>query len=345
MPRSAGFTLIELLVVIAILLTVTLLAFDVLTDDRAQLRYDDTRARLAALERAILGRLGPADPAAVGGFVADNGRLPENVAELLSAGSLKTQAAQTPLFDPQPDTSSCANNGGETTLTDPSALLVKGHRGSYLGGLAFNGRLRDGWGNENGDALLDAANFGWSFDNTSVSQQLLLTSLGADNAAGGDDYAADVASTIRPLDWQVPIGGWTVRVVNRSGADIAASGYLSASLLVFVNNSSGGYWRQFSSNTTAGCLDGTGDGLVNGEPCPPGLDLVFPISQCGLSGIPQGRHLLALVRRTTNAGTSSGDTVHTWTDTTSSPSATRPVVAQITAVAGMALPAARLEIR
>jgi type II secretory pathway pseudopilin PulG len=62
-----------LLVVIAILSMVTLLAFSVSTDDRAQLRYNDTRARLQALERAILGRFGPADPAAVGGFVADNG--------------------------------------------------------------------------------------------------------------------------------------------------------------------------------------------------------------------------------------------------------------------------------
>ena len=75
MPHSAGFTLIELLVVIAILSTVTLLAFDVSTDDRAQLRYNDTRVRLGQLERAILGRLGPVDAASVGGFVADNGEL------------------------------------------------------------------------------------------------------------------------------------------------------------------------------------------------------------------------------------------------------------------------------
>lgn len=362
LPRSAGFTLIELLVVIAILSTVTLLAFDVSTDDRAQLRYDDTRARLAALERAILGRLGPADPAAVGGFVADNGRLPENVAELLSADALMAQTALTPVFDPLPDTSTCANNGGETTPSPfkdasskdiPAALLVKGHRGNYLGGLAFNGRFRDGWGNEAADATADAANFGWSFvkDTTVTPAQLRIASLGTDNVAdssgGGTGYAADTEATIRTTDWQVPIGGWSVQVFNKSGNDISTSANLSASLIVFVNDSSGGHWQRLSSDTvTVDCLDGTGDGLVNSTSCSASFTLTFssgcyptdPSSNHGT--VPQGRHLLVLVDSGSTGGTwSSADKVYRRLSTS------LPAVTQITAVAGMALPAARLEIR
>jgi prepilin-type N-terminal cleavage/methylation domain-containing protein len=366
MARGGGFTLIELLVVIAILSTVTLLAFNVSTDDRAQLRYNDTRARLQALERAILGRLGPADAAAVGGFAADNGRLPASVAELLSAEGLAAQAALAPVFDPTPDASStasaCFNDGGpgETTLDDAvdatgAPLLVKGHRGNYLGGLAFNKRFRDGWGNEGGAA--DALNFGWALD-AAVTHSLKIASLGVDNLVGGDDYAADVSATIQPGDWRVPLGGWTVRVRvhNRSGSDIPATPtaniHLSASLLVFVNDTSGGKWRQFSSNTaTVSCLDGDGDGLVSDGAsgtvscdASASVDLIFPETQCsGLSSIPQGRHLLVLVKRKSASGTNTDDAPYTWNDGATD----RPIVTQITAVAGMTLPEThfKLEIR
>ena len=147
---ARGFTLIELLVVVAVMSSVALLTFGVATEDRAQLRYNDTRTRLGQLERAILGRLGPVDAASVGGFVADNGEIPTSIAQLLAADSnWKTQAALAPVFDPEPKKTTCENDGGnETTLADSSVLLVKGHRGNYLGGAAFNGRFRDGWGNE-----------------------------------------------------------------------------------------------------------------------------------------------------------------------------------------------------
>ncbi|MDR0578329.1 MAG: type II secretion system protein GspG [Candidatus Accumulibacter sp.] len=363
-PRTRGFTLIELLVIVAILSTVTLLVFETSADDRSQARYNDTRARLQAIERAILGRLGPADAAALGGFAADNGRLPANIAELLSAGSgWQAQEALKPIFEPQPG-AKCENKGGasQVELDDASALLVKGHRGNYLGGLAFNGRFRDGWGNENGDGTQDGSNFGWLVtDGETVPpplprHHLTIGSLGADNAPGGEGYAADVAAAILPGDWRVPIGGWTVRVVSRPGKDFPPnitpiSVNLSASLLVFVNGPGKGHWKQFSSNTiNVTCLDGTGDGLVNGSPCAASVDLFFPATQCGESSIPQGRHLLALVERINADGTASaGDKVRTWDDTSPPASPTspvpRPVVTQITAVAGMALPEARLEIR
>lgn len=337
-----GFTLIELLIVVAILSTVAMISFSVSDDDRAQLRYHDTRQRLQSIERAILGHLGPSESKALSGFVADNGNLPSDLLSLLSAGSLLPQAAQTPIFDPLPDGTTCANNGShETALSDASALLIKGHRGNYLGGLAVNQKFRDGWGNEHPEIASDAKNFGWIVD-TAVTQQLTLSSLGADNATGGSDYAADASSKILATDWRVPIAGWTIGVHNRSGSDLSATTYLAASLLVFVNNSSGGYWQQFSSNTTSvACLDGNGDGLVSGSSCGSSVTLSFPALPCAATGsIPQGRHLLVLVRRNAASGSSSADAPYFW-----SSSSSRPVAAQITAIAGMTLPETVLEIR
>ena len=338
-----GFTLIELLVVVAILSAASLLAFGIVTEDRAQIRYDDTRLRLQSLRRAILGQLGPVNPEVVGGFVADNGDLPSDLATLVHAGSLLAQGVHSPLFDPVPDTATCASNGGEIVLSDSSAVLVKGHRGDYLGGLTFNGRFRDGWGNENGDPATDALNFGWSIEGTSPS--LTVTSLGNDNAAGGsDDFAADRSLSITANDWQVPLQGWSVRLVART--DIPASQPLSVSLLVFRNTAAGGQWRRYSTPISSVCLDGNGDGLVGGSACPQSsLTLSFTAhckagdTSSGATVVPQGRHLL-LVTGHTGALWSTGDSPY-W----DAPINTRQSLARIDAVTGMALPEVRLELR
>lgn len=350
---ARGFTLIELLVVVAVLSSVALLAFGVATEDRAQLRYNDTRTRLGQLERAILGRLGPVDAASVGGFVADNGDLPTSIAQLLAADSKwKTQAALAPIFDPKPDTVSCENNSSELPLADSSALLVKGHRGNYLGGAAFNGRFRDGWGNESSSD--DASNFGWVVT-PATDRSLTITSRGADNVANdpnASDFTADVARTISSGEWLVPIGGWSVEVANYSGKDIQTK-KISASLLVFHNDdsTSHGHWRRYSTAVSSVCLDGDSDGLVAGVPCPQSVTLTFPVG-CfpdetaavaiarGHDKIPQGRHLLVLVENSKETPWDGTDAVYF----ASSPT-TRPIATQITVVAGMALPAARLEIR
>ncbi|MFT3848566.1 MAG: prepilin-type N-terminal cleavage/methylation domain-containing protein [Propionivibrio sp.] len=343
---SRGFTLIELLVVVAILSAAAMLALGSVDTDRAQQRYDETRNRLALLERAVLGRLGPPDAALLGGFVADNGVLPTDVATLLDAGTFAARTALSPVFDPQPDTATCANNGGgETTLSDASAALVKGHRGSYLGGAAANGVFRDGWGNENPDAGADALNFGWAVAYNDSQESLTLASLGADNQAGGDDYAADQASTLRAADWLLPIAGWTVRVVNYTGADIAAR-KMHASLLIYANDAGGGRWRRYSTAAATLCLDGTGDGLVDGAPCAQSATLSFGAGchpgdpHAGHQRIPQGRHLLVLVNDADATPWTADDAV-----VFASSPATRPIAAQVNAVAGFALPETRLELR
>lgn len=339
-PAPAGFTLIELLVVVAILSAASLLAFGIVTEDHAQIRYDDTRLRLQSLRQAMLGQVGPAGPDSIGGFVADNGDLPSDLATLLQPGNLLAQGVLSPLFDPQPDTASCASNGGETTLADSGALLVKGHRGDYLGGLAFNGHFRDGWGNVDSNGATDALNFGWSLGGTNPA--LTVSSLGTDNVAGGVDFAADRSLSIAAADWQLPLQGWTVRVLNYSGADLPSQ-KMAVSLLVFRNTASGGQWLRYSTAVADVCLDGTGDGLVSGSSCPASVTFNFAANckagdgSSGPSQIPQGRHLLLVTGDTDNTLWNATDSAE-WTSGKRS-------FTRIDAVAGIALPEARLELR
>lgn len=354
---ATGFTLIELLVVVAILSAASLLAFGSLGEDRLQLRHDDTRQRLLLLRNAVLGQSGPSAAAsAVSGFVADNGRLPADLATLLGAGSLEPRAPRAAIFDPQPDASSCENDGSsnDLTLLVPAALLIKGHAGDYLAGQAINGRFRDGWGNVASSD--DALNFGWQLSHDAAGQALEITSYGMDNAAGGSDFAADRQLSVNAGDWLLPLAGWTVTVRNLTGHDINAnSDGLSVSLLVYVNTTSGGRWRRHATTTLA-CLDAYGassDGLcldASGNTVPGGhtvsasfIDGCQPgISQPGLGLIPQGRHLLVLSR---NAGTSppwSGTDRLTWS---TPPAISQPILRQVDVIAGHNLPSLTLEIR
>ncbi len=332
---ARGFTLIELLVVVAILSAASLLAFAGLGEDRVQLRHDDTRQRLRHLRTAILG------DSALAGYVVDNGRLPGSIAELLGPGELRQRAALAPLFVPAPDADSCTGSTG-IALSDNGALLVKGHRGDYLGGLAVNGRFRDGWGNVGIND--DAANAGWA--TALATPALHISSLGADNAAGGDDYAADQTLAINADDWLLPIAGWTVTVNNaRRGGDPAndiPAGRLSLSLLVFVNDGDGGQWRRYSSAALP-CLDGNGDGEVGGLACARSATVAFGdgckpgVTVAGQGRIPQGRHLLVL--------TDHGADGQPWTADDVVSGGSTPILAQIDAIAGHNLPAVTLEIR
>lgn len=355
-PRAAGFTLIELLVVVAVLSAASLMAFGVFTEDRIQIRYDETRTRLNLLRRSILGHFSPSTVANAGGFVADNGKLPEYLATLMQSGSFLQQNVQAPVFDPQPDLPSCANNAsvyanpfGTPPNVDVNALLVKGHRGDYLGGMAFNSHFRDGWGNVDPTPSIDAVNSGWSLSNSAGT--LNITSLGTDNATGGTDFAADTGLTINPADWLVPLQGWTVTVTNMAG-DINSARYFSASLLVFHNTTSGGEWRRYSTPiASTSCLDGNGNGTVDddanaGTPeiaCPAKISFSFAANckagdgTSGISSIPQGRHLLVITSHTGTALWDGSDSPF-WV-------AGKQAMMRIDAIAGMPLPEAQVVLR
>lgn len=346
LPRRhahAGFTLVELLVVVAVLSAVSLLAFGVVADDRLQLRHDDTRARLQAVYRALLGGTNMADNTGAHGFVADNGALPNDMATVLQRGTLDGYGVKSPVFDPQPNDSTCANDGSanDILLGSASAQLLKGHRGNYLGALPINGTLRDGWGNVSPSD--DGLNFGWQFNADTANGSLALASLGQDNASGGSDYAVDSGWSMASTDWRTPIAGWTVQVKNWRSTDIAAN-TLSLSLLVYANQAGGGIWRRYAT-TALPCIgaNGSSSGACAGTVSASFIDGCKPGTvAAGTGRIAQGRHLLVL--------TDNGADGTPWTaDDVVSGGATlvasTPIAAQVDVVAGRSLPAVVLEVR
>ncbi|MDR0528995.1 MAG: prepilin-type N-terminal cleavage/methylation domain-containing protein [Zoogloeaceae bacterium] len=315
MPLFAGqgFTLVELLLVIVLLSAVTLAAFDVAIEDRSQVRMEDTRARLGILRRAILGVETPAygGELRLSGFVADNGRLPESVRDLLDISSYRERKGVQPVFSGAL-TNECLQTGAGHTFAGVS--LLKGHRGNYLAGVARNQAFRDGWGNVGASA--DNLNFGWQVAPAFVTDTLTISSLGANNQPGGDSEAEiDQSMRVSPEDWRVSLDGWKVRLryrdrsesgtnaLSASGFDPALSdfGDLGLALLVFENEEGEGRWRQYRSaaadvggNNCQGKTE-----LYDGEEC----EIRFVAkSVCGGGGerenlVPLGRHLLVLTAK------------------------------------------------
>ncbi|MBN8284204.1 type II secretion system protein [Zoogloea sp.] len=336
--RARGLTLIELLVVIAVMSAVTLASFSYVGEDRAQIRHDDTQRRLEVLRRAIVGSATPvwAGEFRLSGFVSDNGVLPENLQQLVtSPAGLAQRGVLTARFDRSPLGSDCSSEGSDVVdLAGEGGLLVKGHRGDYLAGLAVNGVFRDGWGNRAaGD---DVLNFGWRV--TAGAGSLAVASLGAHNELGNGvtEWDTDRGFDLDAGSWSSPLGGWTVRLVNRSGADIVA-GTWRASLLVFRNDSSGGRWLRYTSTPfTASLLSP----LVSGTATP----LAFAATGCypgdtantAVARIPAGRHVLVLVQ-------DSDTTPHNSTDGLYSPGA--PSVTPVSVFSATQLPDVELVIR
>jgi prepilin-type N-terminal cleavage/methylation domain-containing protein len=184
-----GLTLVELLVVVFILAAIAATAVSFVDNADQQTRYDDTKTRLAAIRAAVAGRPdrsvnGEPD---VAGFVADMGRLPASMQELLERGAL-------PPF---------------------SAASDAGWRGPYLTPLPDrDGVLRytDGFGNP------------WTtFD--AAGGRLVVQSAGGTAAPYDVEYPKDGVALVEPADWRLDfLAGRTVTVVfsdaGNDGADL-----------------------------------------------------------------------------------------------------------------------------
>ncbi|MDR2164932.1 MAG: type II secretion system GspH family protein [Zoogloeaceae bacterium] len=311
---AGGFTLIELLVVVAILSATAFAAFGLMSEDRAQVRMDDTHTRLILLRRAILGVEWPAygGERRLSGFVADNGRLPGSILDLLSKPDAfgKQESVQVPFLksverggvdsngDGTPDRYTLCLQKEDIPDTDlvTDAFLIKGYRsGGYLNGSTRNGEFRDGWGNVATDDATDDQYFGWNWKDIPVPAVVgdsdfpgfTIASLGADNFSGGDDAAADQTMTLVAGDWQVPLAGLEVKVRSNK-AMTADSGNFSAALLVYENGNEKP-WRQYRTDTcnipagTDSCALRFGNEITcNGETL---KDVK----------IPMGRHLVLLL--------------------------------------------------
>lgn len=186
---SRGFTLVELLLVVTILSAVAWMSTSVLMDNTDQLRFDDTRNRLQAIRRAILGdssRTLNGSPV-ISGYVADMGGPPVSLAALLNKDYCSGADAI--------DAGTCASSGG-TWISPPARTydathdLWYGWTGPYLTAAELLGypKFQDGWGNDDG-----LVNFGWRYTLDDPNPgDLTLKSLGRDGASGGaGDYDSD----------------------------------------------------------------------------------------------------------------------------------------------------------
>jgi len=252
--NERGLTLLSMIVTLAIL---SMIAFSTvaLTDNAdQQSRYEETRARLGQIRRAMTGERNAvyAGQALLSGFVPENGLLPATLGDLFQTPTgFDTFGVRSPIFDPDPDLSTGINNGGaETALGAPNERLLKGHR-PYLYRPVGGGGYFDGWGNRGAPP-----NDGWVI--TADATHFQSESLGAEGAVGGAGiYAQDMADDVVGNDWAQTLDGWGVTLLNKTGGEITLTPPLRVSLLVYVNDadSANAYnWRRITSNPIVGVI-------------------------------------------------------------------------------------------
>ncbi|MCW8141957.1 MAG: prepilin-type N-terminal cleavage/methylation domain-containing protein, partial [Planctomycetota bacterium] len=206
-PRRHGFTLLELLLVVFILASLAAVTSSMVDDVHDQARFDDTRARLDQIRRAVVGPEAVMAPAA--GYVADMGAPPTSLRDLL--------------VNP--------NAPGGVYEVDLTTGVGSGWRGPYLRGSAraADGALElpDGWGNP--DQGAHDPNFGWRFDRFGDDQtpgpplgqgDVQVTSRGANGVL---DYVADAALSVRVAraDHHVDVGPWRVELTIDATAPLS----------------------------------------------------------------------------------------------------------------------------
>jgi prepilin-type N-terminal cleavage/methylation domain-containing protein len=198
-PKARGFTLVELLVVIFILGALALTATFFVDGLDEQTRFDDTKSRLQQIRRAIIGDAarslnGQAD---ISGFVADMGRLPDNLQELLELGAMSPWAL------------SSVQVGDLSPVT---VELYGGWRGSYLEILPDSDgtrRFRDGWGNPDVSGVGPDLDFGWDYSASDVSGVAVISYGRGGELGGTETYAIDYPATGANL---IAVDDFTVRL-------------------------------------------------------------------------------------------------------------------------------------
>lgn len=214
-----GFTLVELMLVILLMSSLALVATAFVDNAEQQLNFEQTKTKLEQIRRAIIGNSSQTlngEPVLTG-FVADMGRLPESLSELVE-----------PL--------DAARLWNETSLPNSGGFEVTFHggwRGPYLDAMPESSSgiraFRDGWGNQ--AETDDSENYGWIYRDGNggtgaPEAKVFVQSLGADFAADDPlipsadpymrDYPAEGKNLIDENDWRVDVTGHEIRVaLNR----------------------------------------------------------------------------------------------------------------------------------
>jgi prepilin-type N-terminal cleavage/methylation domain-containing protein len=281
--KAQGFTLVELLVVMLVLVALSSITLDFTKDFAFQGRYEVTKDRYEKIRSAIIGRPdvlinGQPD---ISGFVADMGRLPRNIHELIEEDYCLTDRSVTVK-------STCVALPGpgvwvdQTVWSDPtSTTLGFGWNGPYLtitNDPTLGNAISDGWGRgASGDSDHD---YGWAFclgddistttdpdtcNTTSLlNQQLVFKSYGKDGlddfqTAPSESYDADVAlegvtvNFIENNKWTVDLAaGLAVSINSPSIGDQCDSALLTTVLNndVVTCEVAGGIWEGVCSDIT-----------------------------------------------------------------------------------------------
>lgn len=213
---QSGFTLLEMVLVlflIGLMASATLMLTENVED---QAKYDETKRRMEMMRKAIVG-----DPTRtinggpeISGFVADMGRLPLCIAELIEPG-----VENLPVENPKKYASPCDASEIVEWHIDASTGLGFGWYGPYIQVLPErngNLRFRDGYGNTDAS---DPQNSGWSY--LADTSNARVQSFGFDGSAL---YPSGTLATIDPIvkqnnhliDSNILIG--RVRFLNLSNA-------------------------------------------------------------------------------------------------------------------------------
>ena len=251
--QCAGFTLIELLVVIGLIGIVALGSVSMLDDNGDWRRQLETEKRWDAIRKAIIGEPNVSLNGSpyVAGYVADMGRLPLSISELMESNvrfdsdedflddtlcgfDHDNNAATADINIQQPLFAEVAIPNYTVTAppTDYTNTVSGGWRGPYLytAGSSFYG---DGWFNQNTG---DACNFDWNIITTPVNlaslddiTDLRIQSLGSDRNVGGaetaQDYPANNLNMVNQNEWVLSTAPITFNIYfNRAVSDGAVLG-------------------------------------------------------------------------------------------------------------------------
>ena len=209
--QQFGFTLLELLVVVTLLGLLSLTAVAIIDNAGDQDRFENTRSRLATIRNAIIGdtsRTLNGEPM-LSGYVADMGRLPSNIKELMELGS-QTAWGEWDIEEFELGVSP----------TGKAGILYAGWRGPYLNGTPESSgtAFRDGWGTAT--STTQPNNDGWNVTLTDATATEVFTGISAtaiavqsygldgvpSTSASGTyaaDYPEDSSNLIEQNNWQL----------------------------------------------------------------------------------------------------------------------------------------------